>query len=222
MGIVAQEIIIPGFSTTNNDSSTNTMDNVIQAEAVPIAELPKDGYDTTKSMASIKAAAAASSNNKDDNVYVEHQVKPMDTFQGICLKYNVSPTTLRQYNNFSGSNLRLGPEILIIPISMETLTTRGISANPVQRTTEQINIASFLEYFPKGRVNRREAKAYLDMNDGDVEAAVINMRDDMEWDRKHGKSLEATVIPPKKEKPNLFGWLSKKDKNKEEQKKDVS
>lgn len=60
------------------------------------------------------------------------------------------------------------------------------------------------------------------MNDGDVEAAVINMRDDMEWDRKHGKSLQATVIPPKKEKPNLFGWLPKKDKNKPEQKKSVS
>ena len=67
------------------------------------------------------------------------------------------------------------------------------------------------------------------MNDGDLEAAVINMRDDMEWDRKHGKSLEATAILPKKEKPNLFGWLAKKDKNvkKEEknnqqQKKNVS
>ena len=156
--VVQVQEIIPGISTTtNNNSSTNTMDNVIQAQAVPIVEVSNDDNGTTKTISSVKAAA--SSNNNDEYVYVEHEVKPMDTFQGICLKYNVSPTTLRQYNNFSGSNLRLGPEILIIPISLETLTTRGISARPIERTTEQINIASFLEYFPKGRVNRREAKA---------------------------------------------------------------
>ena len=152
------------MNTTNdtNDSTTNNnMENVIQAEAVAIVDPRKEDNDDkiNKSIVTKAATAAAAASDNDELVFVEHEVKPTDTFQGICLKYNVTPTTVRQYNNFSGSNLRLGPEILVIPITLETLTIRGISSNPIQRTTEQIKIASFMDYFPKGRVNRREAKA---------------------------------------------------------------
>ena len=34
--------------------------------------------------------------------YVEHKVLPSDTFQGICIAYNISASKLRQTNCFSG------------------------------------------------------------------------------------------------------------------------
>jgi len=49
--------------------------------------------------------------------YVVHKVTPSDTIQGICLRYHVTATKLRQVNKFSGTNLLLAPSNLIIPIS---------------------------------------------------------------------------------------------------------
>ena len=61
-----------------------------------------------------------SSSNPEDQEntadYFEHLVLPTDTFQGICLKYKISPTKLRQVNRFSGSSLILAPKRLKIPL----------------------------------------------------------------------------------------------------------
>ena len=47
---------------------------------------------------------------------IEHIVQPSDTFQGICLRYKITPTQLRQANGgFSGTNLLLAPNPLKIP-----------------------------------------------------------------------------------------------------------
>ena len=48
--------------------------------------------------------------------YVEHIVMPSDTFQGLCITYKISAVRLRQVNMFSGTNLKLAPKKLIIPV----------------------------------------------------------------------------------------------------------
>jgi len=50
-----------------------------------------------------------------DECFQRHPVIESDTFQGICLRYKVTPTQLRQANGFSGTNLRLAPMVLKIP-----------------------------------------------------------------------------------------------------------
>lgn len=51
---------------------------------------------------------------------IVHDVRPEDTFEGICLRYKVNPTALRQANNgFQGSNLALAPNPLIIPTATD-------------------------------------------------------------------------------------------------------
>ena len=57
------------------------------------------------------------------STFMEHQVQPTDTFQGICLRYKITPTELRQANWFGGSNLSLAPNPLCIPQSGSNLTT---------------------------------------------------------------------------------------------------
>ena len=44
-----------------------------------------------------------------------HEVLSTNTFQGIYLRYKVTPTELRRANKMLGSNLKLAPEKLIIP-----------------------------------------------------------------------------------------------------------
>ncbi|KAL3905334.1 MAG: hypothetical protein SGARI_004511, partial [Bacillariaceae sp.] len=47
--------------------------------------------------------------------YLEHLVQPTDTFEGICVRYKLTPSELRRANHFSGSNLQLAPNPLKIP-----------------------------------------------------------------------------------------------------------
>mmetsp|Transcript_38752 Transcript_38752/g.56905 ORF Transcript_38752/g.56905 Transcript_38752/m.56905 type:complete len:146 (-) Transcript_38752:284-721(-) len=60
-----------------------------------------------------------------DPSYIKHKVLPTDTLTGICLKYKISAVKVRQINRFSGSNLHLAPNPLIIPIVDPQLLVDG-------------------------------------------------------------------------------------------------
>jgi hypothetical protein len=52
--------------------------------------------------------------------YYYREVLPTDTFQGVCLRYRVTPTELRRANKMltmmgSSDFLKLAPEVLVIP-----------------------------------------------------------------------------------------------------------
>ena len=91
--------------------------------------------------------------------YIEHFIQPTDTFQGICLTYKISATKLRQTNLFSGTNLKLAPSPLIIP--MESKET--IDAYSLRKTNYDSNegkVHEFLaQFFPK--LGKKEAKLYV-------------------------------------------------------------
>lgn len=57
--------------------------------------------------------------------YIRHVVLPdQDTLPGLCLRYKVSALTIRRANGgFSGSNLRLAPAILKIPVTAAAAAT---------------------------------------------------------------------------------------------------
>jgi LysM repeat protein len=101
----------------------------------------------------------------------KHKVQDGDTFQGICLKYKVTPTQLRQANRFSGNNLLLAPEFLTIP---------GVTGDKLQQDagvlTREQQIALVRRSVP-GIVGL-EAKAYLELNDWNVDHAIQNAKED--------------------------------------------
>eukprot|EP00560_Eucampia_antarctica_P009137 CAMPEP_0197828404 /NCGR_PEP_ID=MMETSP1437-20131217/4971_1 /TAXON_ID=49252 ORGANISM="Eucampia antarctica, Strain CCMP1452" /NCGR_SAMPLE_ID=MMETSP1437 /ASSEMBLY_ACC=CAM_ASM_001096 /LENGTH=245 /DNA_ID=CAMNT_0043429595 /DNA_START=90 /DNA_END=828 /DNA_ORIENTATION=+ len=136
---------------------------------------------------SVQKGVISSSSSPNDLVFAEHRVESTDTFQGICLKYSVNPTSLRQINQFSGTNLNLAPEILLIPI---TSYTGKSNSHTVPRVSESKD--SKIHAVITGckiRVTRNEAKAYLEMNDNNVEAAIENYIEDIEWDRREGSKI---------------------------------
>lgn len=121
----------------------------------------------------------------DECDYVQHQVQKSDTFQGICLKYGITPVSLRQVNKFSGSNLSFAPELLIIPLSRKLNDGTKTKADSTPLAKEE-KLNQFIRTFQKHRasnlVSRKEAQAYLDMNDGNLEMAIKDAKADFGWE----------------------------------------
>jgi hypothetical protein len=109
--------------------------------------------------------------------YFEHLVQPSDTFQGICVRYKVTPTDLRQANDFTGSNLFLAPNPLKIPRTVMTSAETSFVNEKVPRalTTDQV-VSILLKNCPK--LSKSEARAYLELNDWDIADAVTNALED--------------------------------------------
>lgn len=113
--------------------------------------------------------------------FVEHIVQPTDTFQGICLAYKISATKLRQANLFSGTNLKLAPSKLIIPVDKSSIDTYYVRKH--QYDSKEGKVHKFLEeFFPSLR--EKEARFYLDMADYDLDAAIADAREDLQWEKK--------------------------------------
>lgn len=99
---------------------------------------------------------------------IEHVVMSSDTLQGLCLRYRVSAVSLRQHNNFSGSNFK-SMKYLRIPIEP------GLPIN-VQPNSEEIVIQRF-----KNETGEAEAKCYLQESDWDLEKAIKSWKGDESW-----------------------------------------
>jgi hypothetical protein len=132
--------------------------------------------------------------------YLYHSIQPTDTFPGICLRYGIDALSLRQANNkFSGSNLLFAPETLLIPIARKALgnsneNTGGLQGS-VRRSTvgKEDKVTKFLLSFrnkasSSTSISRKEAIAYLDMNDGNLEMAIQDAKDDLGWEQGEGET----------------------------------
>jgi hypothetical protein len=122
-------------------------------------------------------------NPSTSSSYREHLILPQDTFHGICLFYKISPTDLRRANCFSGSSLLLAPRTLRIPIRLRDASsvndgnhTSSCSSRQQQQPPQQdtsttaYKVQALRHRFPA--VQAPEAQAFLESNDGDLQAAV--------------------------------------------------
>lgn len=121
--------------------------------------------------------------------YVFHTVLPSDTLAGLCLRYKVSATKLRQANKFSGSNLLLAPARLIIPLRSGTVL--NVNAIQLQDTnSSEYKLQIFLTEFP--HLRQSERRAYLELNDWSLADAMRNAADDDAWEQdKNDKKAKA-------------------------------
>jgi len=101
-----------------------------------------------------------------------HEVSETDTFQGICLRYKVTPVELRRANKMLGTNLKLAPSKLIIP-SNENNQKRS-----VHEPTKEEKIASLVKEVSRNtKLSYSEARAYLELADWDLGCAIGNVKD---------------------------------------------
>lgn len=147
------------------------------------------GTNESKIKREVKETSSSSSDdNKEVEVevevnYIEHMVLPCDTFQGICLNYKISPTKLRQTNNFSGSNLSLAPKKLKIPIDGKNV----LKIKTQDQNSKVFKIHSLINEFPD--MSNSEARSYLEISDWKLNDARQEAKEDREWE---SKSLDFT------------------------------
>lgn len=117
----------------------------------------------------------------------EHYTQPSDIFQGICLKYKITPLGLRRANGgFTGYNLYLAPNPLIIPLSTNSILITSAEAIPIN--VKDNDNASGDEPLTRSEVvnivrkecrnlSINEAKAYLMLNDWNLSEALENAKE---------------------------------------------
>jgi hypothetical protein len=110
--------------------------------------------------------------------YIEHLVEEHDTFQGVCLRYKITPTELRQCNGgFSGTNLKLAPNPLRITrnhnlvLDVNRLTEESAASQPTAFKLSQLKNAC-------PGLSNSEAKSYLELNDRNLQEAISNAQED--------------------------------------------
>ena len=111
-----------------------------------------------------------------------HEVLPTDTFRGICLRYGVSSISLRRANNMLGDDLKLAPDVLVIPPPQSSDETKN--RRPTKPPTNEEKIASLVfkaKLHSKVELACSEARAYLERAGWDVNDAIENVKEDFAW-----------------------------------------
>jgi len=104
-----------------------------------------------------------------------HELQPTDTFQGICLRYKVTPTELRRANGIhSGTSLKLAPAKLIIPANGKKVVKKreGTNEEKIAALYARVRMGVRVE------LSSSEARAYLDLADWDLDKAVADVKED--------------------------------------------
>ena len=86
--------------------------------------------------------------------YLEHELRPTDTLNGLCLAYNVTPLKLRQANlvlTSDNDTFVLAPKVLAIPIS------DGFYSRARDTNSEHYKLYTLMNKCPK--LSKKEAKA---------------------------------------------------------------
>lgn len=104
-----------------------------------------------------------------------HEVLPTDTFQGICLRYKITPTELRRANRMLGNNLKLAPEKLVIPTNEKN---QGLSAVDLTKEEKIAALFSKVRLSVRTKLSSSEARAYLEISDWDLNAALQDVNED--------------------------------------------
>lgn len=128
----------------------------------------KDGND---------AVATIKKNNDTLSPFVMHYITPSDTFQGICLRYKVTPLELRRANGgFTGENLNLVPNPLKIRDAMITAAVAEEVKDGPQPLTQSQVVGVLLKECRD--MSRSEARAYLMLSDWNLAEALENAHED--------------------------------------------
>jgi hypothetical protein len=162
------------YDSTENEwslvSETTASDESVVVDAIVIREDDNDKTSNTNANTTMTLDDTSSS-----SPFVEHKIESSDTFQGICLKYKITPLELRRANGgFSGQNLQLVPNTLKIPRSNYNIMTTSAEATPINTEKDAVSI---LRRKCHG-MSASEAKAYLMLSDWNLTEAIENAKED--------------------------------------------
>lgn len=119
---------------------------------------------------------------------IYHTILPTDNLRGICLKYNVTVTSVRQLNQFSGDNIK-GFTRLRIPVK----NGRNEIRYDEREAGEEALLREFRRYT---QLHPTEARFYLEDNGWDLDLAIQSFIEDSHFEEENVKeSTFATSLP---------------------------
>ena len=104
-----------------------------------------------------------------------------DTLEGLSLTYDVPIGKIRQRNNIESDSIYYLKEIVIPNPKYQRSYT--------EEEQQYIKMEDFMMHMSFAEKSNKTARFYLDENDWDVEKAVKNYREDLEWEKKHNKQM---------------------------------
>mmetsp|Transcript_3820 Transcript_3820/g.9650 ORF Transcript_3820/g.9650 Transcript_3820/m.9650 type:complete len:405 (-) Transcript_3820:41-1255(-) len=193
------EVSLPK-ATLVDDVIAIASNNVVTAEAPPMAASPsvvaatstatmnqhqqqqkRDNVDDNRKLASSSSPTKSHPQYGEYQVdYTEHIVLPSDTLQGLCLAYKISRRELQRANHFFGDSLQLAPSTLIIPI---TKKARQVGWQPQKKNSRDFQMAALGAECPT--LTYSEVKCYLETNGWDLQQAISEATQDLEWEKQN-------------------------------------
>ena len=169
-------------------------------------------------------------NNANETSFIEsdgiryHLVQPTDTFQGICLRYKLTPMELRRANNMvlmeSNNHLALHTK-LVIPMRSKTSTTitqsssssssptnknKSVNQSKEEKIAMLLSKISSLSSSPSlrgsnsgsrnnnvAKLSYSEARAYLEIEDWDIDRAIESVAEDFGWSASSSSSSSSST-----------------------------
>lgn len=170
-----QDVITKEWSLISEATVTAealTVDNCVMVDENQTNATNRGGDLVCAVPVSVQSATLLNQKTTTRSGVVYHEVSDTDTFQGICLRYKVTPVDLRRANKMLGTNLKLAPTKLIIP-SGEKNQKRN-----VLEPTQEEKIASLVKEVSRvTKLSYSEARAYLELADWDLGCAIGNVKD---------------------------------------------
>ncbi len=161
------------ISVTTATAEALTVDNNAVVEDNPETVANSGGDIVCAVPIAVQSATPLQNQNTSaKNGVLYHEVTETDTFQGICLRYKVTPVELRRANKMMGTNLKLAPSKLVIPCN-ESNQKRN-----VLEPTKEEKIATLVKEVSRvTKLSYTEARAYLELADWDLGCAIGNVKD---------------------------------------------
>mmetsp|Transcript_22508 Transcript_22508/g.66297 ORF Transcript_22508/g.66297 Transcript_22508/m.66297 type:complete len:332 (-) Transcript_22508:414-1409(-) len=141
---------------------------------------------------SVQAAPAAAAADGDDEeeaneerrgwFLVPYLVGPHDSFNAVCMRHRMAPEELSRVNSLRHRSLRPGSTVLVWAERSET------EVREAERAT------TLLCFRRQHSCSVGEARYYLELHEYDVERAIQQRRDDLDWEERRGR--EADVDAP--------------------------
>ena len=161
-------------SVTTATAEALTVDNsaMVDDNATTTAAASADDIVCAVPIAVQSATPLPNQNTSTRSGILYHEVTETDTFQGICLRYKVTPVELRRANKMLGTNLKLAPSKLIIPSN-----DSNHQRNVIEPTKEEMIASLVKEVSRVTKLSYTEARAYLELADWDLGCAIGNVKD---------------------------------------------
>ena len=123
--------------------------------------------------------------------FVTHVVLPVDTVEGVCLRYDISLNELAKYNRGLTASSFPAFRKLLIPVGVddEIVIETGISDDEKRKMEEERLRVKFQKQL---RVSPEIATSYLSANDFDYEEAVKDYQEDLAFEKTAG-GVKATT-----------------------------